>query len=103
VLSWQKQVEDNKKVRTDSRARSVITGLIKAGIVAEGDIDAETRLVSSGVVDSFELVRLLEIVEQVTRCRIPAGRVAPQDLDTVESMLRTADRWGQPVQTGREP
>lgn len=59
-------------------------------------IDAETPLVSSGLVDSLALVDILAKVEQVTRMRIPAGKVQPKDMDTVSLMLATAARVGKP-------
>ncbi len=55
-------------------------------------IDASTPLVSSGLVDSFALVEVLLELERVTERKIPAGRVAPLDLDTVEKMLALAER-----------
>ncbi len=60
-------------------------------------IDFRTSLVSSGLIDSFGLVEMLEIVEIVTGRRIPSGRISPQDLDTVESMIKVAHRWGKVV------
>lgn len=59
-------------------------------------IDADTPLVSSGLVDSLALVDILAKVEQVTRMRIPAGKVQPKDMDTVSLMLATAARVGRP-------
>ena len=59
-------------------------------------IDVDTPLVSSGLVDSLALVDILAKVEQVTRMRIPAGKVQPKDMDTVSLMLATAARVGRP-------
>lgn len=60
------------------------------------DITAETRLVSSGIVDSFALVETLIELERVTNLRIPAIKVAPEDMDTVAKMFETAARLGKP-------
>ncbi len=60
------------------------------------DITADTPLVSSGLIDSLALVDILAKVEQVTRTRIPAGKVQPKDMDTVSLMLATAARVGRP-------
>ncbi len=65
------------------------------GVRAE--INTETPLVSSGLVDSFGLIDLLAELERVTRCKIPSGRVSPLDLDSVKAMLELARRWGVPV------
>ena len=59
-------------------------------------IDEKTPLVSSGLVDTLALVVLLVKVDDLTRLRIPAGKVQPRDLDTVEMMFATAQRVGKP-------
>lgn len=57
-------------------------------------IDADTPLVSTGLVDSFALVQVLAALERIARVRIPPGRVSPQDLETVRAMLELAARFG---------
>lgn len=57
-------------------------------------IDEKTPLVSSGLIDSLALVDLLQELEDLTNTRIPAGKVQAKDMDTVESMLATAQRVG---------
>ncbi len=59
-------------------------------------IDADTPLVSSGLVDSLALVDVLAELEKVMKMRIPAGKVQPKDMDTVNLMLATAARVGKP-------
>ena len=59
-------------------------------------IAADSPLVSSGLIDSFALVDILLKVEDVTNMRIPAGKVQPKDMDTVNLMLSTAKRVGKP-------
>ena len=59
-------------------------------------IDENTPLVSSGLVDSMELVDLLLKLEDLTHMRIPPGKVQPKDMDTVAKMLATAQRVGKP-------
>jgi acyl carrier protein len=59
-------------------------------------IDENTKLVSSGLIDSMALVELLLKLEDLTRMRIPAGKVQPKDLDTVTMMFTTAQRVGKP-------
>ena len=46
-------------------------------------IDENTRLVSSGLIDSMALVDLLLKLEDLTRMRIPPGKVQPKDMDTI--------------------
>lgn len=59
-------------------------------------IDENTPLVSSGLVDSMALVDLLLKLEELTRMRIPPGKVQPKDLETVAIMFTTAHRVGKP-------
>jgi acyl carrier protein len=59
-------------------------------------IDAETALVSSGLIDSFALIEALFELERITKLRIPASKVAPADMDTVKKMFETAQRLGKP-------
>lgn len=59
-------------------------------------IDADTRLVSSGLIDSMALVDLLVKLEDLTHLRIPPGKVQPKDMDTVAMMFATAERVGKP-------
>lgn len=61
----------------------------------DADLNEDTPLVSSGLVDSFALVEILTELERITQCRIPAGRVSPMDLNTVRQMLEVAARWGE--------
>ena len=58
-------------------------------------LSADSPLVSSGLIDSFALVDLLAKLEDVTGMRIPAGKVQPKDMDTVNLMLLTAKRVGR--------
>ena len=59
-------------------------------------LDADTVLVSSGIVDSFALVEALFELERITKLRIPAAKVAPADMDTVRKMFETAEKMGKP-------
>jgi acyl carrier protein len=59
-------------------------------------VDENTPLVSSGLIDSMALVDLLMKLEDLTKRRIPAGKVQPKDMDTVAKMFATAERVGKP-------
>ena len=59
-------------------------------------IDENTPLVSSGLIDSMALVDLLLTLEDITHLRIPAGKVQPKDMNTVALMFATAQRVGKP-------
>jgi acyl carrier protein len=71
---------------------------VKEKILRKPDmvLDADTVLVSSGIVDSFALVEALFELERITKLRIPAAKVAPSDMDTVRKMFETSERLGKP-------
>ena len=59
-------------------------------------IDENTTLISSGLIDSMGVLDLLVKLEDLTHTRIPPGKVQPKDLDTVTLMFATAQRVGKP-------
>jgi acyl carrier protein len=59
-------------------------------------IDENTRLVSSGLIDSMALVDLLVKLEDITQMRIAPGKVQPKDMDSIALMFATARRVGKP-------
>lgn len=73
--------------------RDFIVELVRKPSLA---IDEHTRLVSSGLIDSMALVDLLVKLEDITRMRIPPGKVQPKDMDTIAQMFATAQRVGKP-------
>ncbi|HXN73220.1 MAG TPA: acyl carrier protein [Candidatus Acidoferrales bacterium] len=82
---------------TDSAKKELIDYIRKEIIRRPNvQIEADTPLVSSGLIDSFSLVDVLTKLEDVTALRIPAGKVQPKDMDTVSLMLKTAQRVGKP-------
>ncbi len=58
-------------------------------------VDPDTPLVSSGLIDSMALVDILGQLEDVTQMRIPAGKVRAKDMDTIHLMFATAARVGK--------
>jgi acyl carrier protein len=59
-------------------------------------ITEDTPLVSSGLIDSLALVNILLKLEDITEMRIPAGKIQPKNMDTVNLMFATAQRLGKP-------
>jgi acyl carrier protein len=79
------------------KSQEIIDYIVKEVIRRPGiEIDEETPLVSSGLIDSFALVDILLKLEDVTHMRIPAGKVQPKDMNTVRLMFETAERVGKP-------
>jgi acyl carrier protein len=77
-------------------AQQMIEHIIRQIRKSTVNIDENTRLVSSGLIDSMALVDLLQKLEDLTHMRIPPGKVQPKDLDTVALMFATAQRVGKP-------
>ena len=82
----------------DSAQAETMIKYVKEKILRKPDmvLDADTVLVSTGIVDSFALVEALFELERITKLRIPAAKVAPADMDTVRKMFETAERLGKP-------
>lgn len=51
-------------------------------------IDVDTKLLSSGIMDSFSLVSLVAFIEKEFRKRIPPPRVTPESFDTVRQIVQ---------------
>ncbi len=79
----------------NEKAQQLVAFLTRQ-IVADPEmkIGEDTPLVSTGVIDSFGLVEVLGELERVTRRRLPADRLSPEDFETVARMLETAERVG---------
>lgn len=58
-------------------------------------LNVDTPLVSSGLVDSFALVEVVLELERLFNCRLPIGRIGPQDMDTVAKMLDMVKKLGK--------
>ena len=54
-----------------------------------GDSDG---LVSTGLIDSLSIVRLIATLEERLDVRIPTDRVQPDDFDSIDMILETLDR-----------
>jgi acyl carrier protein len=77
-------------------AQQMIDQVVKLIRKPNLQIDEDTPLVSSGLIDSMALVDLLLKLEDITHVRIPAGKVQPKDMNTVALMFATAQRVGKP-------
>ena len=83
---------------TEAEQAKALLDYLAADLVRRPSIQlhADSSLVASGLIDSFALVDILTKLEDVTNTRIPAGKVQPKDMDTVNLMLATAKRVGKP-------
>ena len=86
-----------KDPERNDTVQQMIDYIVREVICRPGvQITADTPLVSSGLIDSLALVNILAKLEDITRMRIPAGKVQPKDMDTVNLMFTIAQRVGRP-------
>lgn len=57
------------------------------------DINVNTKLISSGMIDSFSLVSLQTFIEKEFGKRIPAPRITAQSFDTVKQMVEIIQQF----------
>jgi acyl carrier protein len=87
-------MEDPKR---DDQAQQMVEYIVHEVIRRPGvQITQDTPLISSGLIDSMALVNILLKLEDITQMRIPAGKVQPQNMDTINLMFATAHRLGRP-------
>jgi acyl carrier protein len=56
------------------------------------EVDADTPLISSGIVDSFSMVSLKAFLEKRYDIRIPDEEATPEAFDTVNSIVGIVER-----------
>ncbi len=56
------------------------------------EVDADTALISSGIVDSFSMVSLKAFLENKYDIRIPDEDATPEAFDTVNSIVRIVEK-----------
>jgi acyl carrier protein len=63
-----------------------------AALIAKKKVGDDEPLVSSGLIDSLSVLRLIQELESRLHIRIPTELVQPDDFDTVNIILETIDR-----------
>lgn len=56
-------------------------------------LDLNTKLISSGLIDSFSLVSLQTFIEKEFGKRIPAPRITAASFDTVKQMIEVINQF----------
>jgi len=54
------------------------------------------KIVSSGLIDSLSVLRLITLLEKKLKITIPPETLQPEDFDDVETILETVERVGKP-------
>jgi len=58
----------------------------------EVEVENDTPLISSGIVDSFSMVSLLAFLEKNYAIKIPPGEATPEAFDTIDSIAALVRR-----------
>ena len=80
---------------------TVIHDYVVREYLEEGDdreITEDTRLITSGIVDSFSMVSLKRFLEKKYSIRIPDEQATPDAFDTVSSIAALVRRFQQQAQ-----
>ncbi|MFZ3263025.1 MAG: hypothetical protein WA172_03425 [Terriglobales bacterium] len=62
-------------------------------------INEDTPLVSSGLIDSFALIEIFLELQKITGRKVPASKVQAKDMDTVRLMFGMVDKFGKPAKS----
>jgi acyl carrier protein len=60
--------------------------------IARRAVRDDQCVVSTGIVDSLSLLKLIAFLENRLQIRIPKEQVQPEDFDSVETILETLER-----------
>ncbi len=60
---------------------------------SDQEITPDTRLISSGIVDSFSMVSLKRFLEKKYAIQIPDADATPEAFDTVNSIVALVNRF----------
>ncbi len=76
-----------------------LTGYIAEKVIKgkSVEINEDTPLVSSGLVDSFALIEIFLELQRIAGRKVPASKVQAKDMDTVRLMFAMAEKFGKPL------
>lgn len=82
---------------TSEMMKELIGYIMEKVIKGKSEINEDTPLVSSGMVDSFALIEIFLELQRIAGRKVPASKVQAKDMDTVRLMFATAERFGKQV------
>ena len=80
-------MDDDSKVR--QAARETVAE------IAKRSVRDDECIVSTGLIDSLSVLKLVTILERKLGISIPKDRVQPEDFDSVDIIVETIDRVAQ--------
>jgi len=74
-----------------------LTGYISDKVIkGKSEINEDTPLVSSGLVDSFAMIDIFLELQRIAGRKVPASKVQAKDMETVRTMFATVEKFGKP-------
>ncbi len=72
-----------------------LINFIRSEYLSDEDVEItpDTKLISSGLIDSFSLVSLQTYIEREFGKRIPAPRITAESFDTVRQMIEIINQF----------
>jgi acyl carrier protein len=61
-------------------------------VIARRSVRDDDCVISTGIIDSLSVLKLIVILEEKLEILIPKDRVQPEDFDSVEIILETLER-----------
>lgn len=68
-----------------------------ASQIAGRPIKPGQKLVSSGLIDSLSVLKLISLLEKKLSISIPPETLQPEDFDDVDLIVETVERVGKPL------
>lgn len=82
-------IPDNATIRNAAREA--------ASEIARRPVKEGQRLVSSGLIDSLSVLKLISLLEKKLKITIPPETLQPEDFDDVELIVETVERVAKSV------
>jgi acyl carrier protein len=89
----------NQLVANDEKIKELTSYIAEKVIKGKSQINEDTPLVSSGLIDSFALIEIFLELQRIAGCKVPASKVQAKDMDTVRLMFAMAEKFGKPVKS----
>ena len=59
----------------------------------DADIDENTKLISSGIIDSFSLISLQSYIEKEYKKKIPNPKMTVENCDTIKQLVELINQY----------
>jgi acyl carrier protein len=81
---------------TSELMKQLITYISEKVMKGKGkELNEDTPLVSSGIIDSFALIEIFLELQRIAGRKVPASKVQAKDMETVRTMFAMAERFGK--------